>query len=177
MEYRRNLPHFQPDGAELFRLFGTLPLPSSRGSLSHDGPVLVRSNSRSALAKVRPSRVAQCVTDTILEGERGRALYALVAFVVMPNHVHILIDPQAPAPKITQFLKGVSARRANLLLRRTGQPFWQGESFDRWVRSSKERGNIIQYIEFNPVRANLASEPHLFRYSSAFHLHAETATG
>ncbi|MDP8980269.1 MAG: transposase [Acidobacteriota bacterium] len=95
-------------------------------------------------------------------------MYDLAAFVVMPNHVHLLIDPRAMAPKITQFIKGVSARRANELLGRTGQRFWQDESFDRWVRSPKERGNIIRYIEFNPVRAKLVAEAHLFRYSSAF---------
>jgi REP element-mobilizing transposase RayT len=112
--------------------------------------------------------IAECVTETIREGERVRGLYGLVAFVVMPNHVHLLIEPGTSAPKITQFLKGVSAKRANELLGRTGNPFWQDESFDRWVRSDQERHNIIRYIEFNPVRAGLALEPQLFRYSSAF---------
>lgn len=99
---------------------------------------------------------------------RKGTLYDLLAFVVMPNHVHLLIDPRVPLPKITQQIKGVSSRRANALLHRTGQPFWQDESFDRWVRSPKEKSNIIRYIEFNPVRANLAPEPHLFRFSSAY---------
>jgi putative transposase len=97
-----------------------------------------------------------------------RGFYELIAFVVMPNHVHLLINPRVPGAKITQFVKGVSAKRANELLRRTGQRFCQDESFDRWVRSSKEMGNIMRYIELNPVRANLASEPQLFPYSSAF---------
>ena len=113
-------------------------------------------------------QVAECVTETIRRGEEVRSLYGLVAYVVMPNHVHLLIDPRCPAPKITQFVKGVSAKQANELLRRTGQPFWQDESFDHWVRSAKEKNNIIRYIEFNPVRANLALEPRLFRYSGAF---------
>jgi REP element-mobilizing transposase RayT len=112
--------------------------------------------------------VAECIAETIRRGEGVRTLYDLVAFVVMPNHVHLLIDPRPRAPKITQFVKGVSAKQANELLCRTGQPFWQDESFDHWVQSPKERGNIIRYIEFNPVRANLAPEPRLFRYSSAF---------
>lgn len=112
--------------------------------------------------------VAEHVTDTILEGETIRALYDLIAFVVMPNHVHLLIDPIAAASRITHCLKGVSARRANQCLGRTGLPFWQDESFDRWVRSPEERKNIVRYIEFNPVRANLASSPQGYRYSSAF---------
>jgi hypothetical protein len=69
---------------------------------------------------------------------------------------------------IAQHVKGVSAKPANEMLNRTGQRFWQDESFDRRVRSPAERAKIVRYIEFNPVMANLAAQPHLFRYSSAF---------
>jgi putative transposase len=117
---------------------------------------------------LKQPRIAECVSETIRLGERVRGFYELIAFVVMPNPVHLLINPRVPAAKITQFVKGVSAKRANELLGRTGQRFWQDESFDRWVRSSQEMDKIIRYIELNPVRANLASEPELFRYSSAF---------
>jgi hypothetical protein len=44
------------------------------------------------------------------------------------------------------------ARRANQLLERTGRPFWQDESYDHWVRDSKEDGRIISYIEENRHR-------------------------
>jgi putative transposase len=150
VEYRRNLPHFQPEDAELFitfRLYGTLPLASGR-----DGRAFAKADRELEHTPFGPSwlsqpRVADCVTDTIRDGERVRALYGLIAFVVMPNHVHLLIEPQAPGPKITQFVKGVSAKRANELLGRTGHRFWQDESFDRWVRSDRERANIIRYIE------------------------------
>lgn len=171
MEYRRHLPHFQPEGAALFitfRFHGTLPLHSGR-----DGRAFVEADrelerTKQGPAWLRQPQIAECVTETILDGDRVRALYGLIAFIVMPNHVHLLIEPKAPAPKITQYVKGVSARRANELLQRTGQPFWQNESFDRWVRSRREKEKIIRYIEMNPVSANLASEPQLFRFSSAF---------
>jgi len=146
VDYCRNLPHLQPDGAALFITFRL-------------------SETQSWLQQ---PQVAGCVLDTIRNGELGRELYQLAAFVVMPNHVHLLIDPKAPAPKIMQFIKGVSARRVNQLLLRTGLPFWQDESFDRWVRSPEERNKIIHYIESNPVRANLVIAPELFPYSSAF---------
>jgi putative transposase len=171
LEYRRNLPHFQPDGKALFitfRLFGTLPLACRR-----DGRSFVLADRELERTCLGPSwlkqpLVAECVAETIRTGAEIRGLYNLAAFVVMPNHVHVLIDPLVPAPKITQFVKGVSAKRANELLGRTGRAFWQDESFDHWVRSDTERGKIIRYIEFNPVHANLAKEPRLFRYSSAF---------
>ncbi len=117
---------------------------------------------------LKQPRIAACVADTIRFGEQARGYYELIAFVVMPNHVHLLISPKVTASKITQFVKGVSAKRANEILGRTGEHFSQDESSDRWVRSNKEMGNIIRYIELNPVRANLAEEPQLFRYSSAF---------
>lgn len=171
MEYRRNLPHFQPDGAALFitfRLHGTLPLHSGRDGRAFVSADRELERATSGPVRLRQPDVAECVTGIILDGDQVRALYGLVAYVVMPNHVHLLIEPKTRASKITQYVKGVSARRANELLRRTGQPFWQDESFDRWVRSRQDREKIIRYIEMNPVSASLASEPQLFRFSSAF---------
>jgi REP element-mobilizing transposase RayT len=171
VEYRRNLPHFQPDGAALFitfRLHGTLPLPSGRDGRAFAAADRELDSATQGPAWLREREIAKCVAGIIREGAQVRHLYELVAFVVMPNHVHLLIDPNAPARNITQFVKGVSARRANALLGRTGQTFWQGESYDHWVRSSDERNRIIRYIEFNPVRAGLAKSPELFRRSSAF---------
>lgn len=117
---------------------------------------------------LKEARIADCVAETLRRGEQVRGLYQLIAFVVMPNHVHILITPKVPAPKITQYVKGSSAKLANELLGRTGQPTWQGEAFDRWVRSREERGKIVRHVELNPVHANLVEEPRMFRYSSAF---------
>ena len=171
MEYRRNLPHFHPDGASLFitfRLSGTLPMASRC-----DGAAFAAADRELERVGSGPDwlgrpEVADCMADVIRQGEDSRDLYELVAFVVTPNHVHMLIEPGAPMPKITQYVKGLSARQINRMLGRTGQALWQDESFDRWVRSREERRNIIRYIEFNPVRAGLAVEPGAFRYSSAF---------
>jgi len=126
VEYRSNLPHFQPDGAALFitfRLHGTLPLRSGR-----DGRAFVEADRELGNATLGPvwliqPQIARCVTEVILDGDRVRALYSLIAFVVMPNHVHLLIEAKALAPKITQHVKGVSAKRANELLQSTGQSF------------------------------------------------------
>jgi REP element-mobilizing transposase RayT len=85
----------------------------------------------------------------------------------MPNHVHLLILPKEPLPIITRWLKGSTARHANQLLGRTGQPFWQDESFDRWVRNDREFERIARYIEENPVSAGLASSTALWPWSSA----------
>ena len=113
------------------------------------------------------SRVAQSVVDTLRYGEKPLGLYELSAWVLMANHVHILIQPETPLSKITKSIKNYSARQANAILGRMGQPFWQDESFDHWVRNSKEREEIVRYIEENPVSAGLVERAEHWRWSSA----------
>jgi len=86
----------------------------------------------------------------------------------MVNHVHILIEPRAALPRIMKSIKTFSAKRANEILERIGEPFWQDESYDHWVRDEKEFGKIVQYIEFNPVAAGLVQRPEDWPWSSSY---------
>ncbi|MFI5059556.1 MAG: transposase, partial [Candidatus Acidiferrales bacterium] len=97
--------------------------------------------------------------------ELGR--YVLHAYVIMPNHVHMLLEPRVPLAKITGVLKGVAARDANATLDRIGRPFWQDETFDHWLRNPAEFERIRHYIEWNPVSAGLAAKPEHWEWSSA----------
>ena len=90
------------------------------------------------------------------------------AWVVMPNHVHLLIAPLAPMAAITKAIKGATARQANRLLGRTGKYFWQDESFDHWIRDEGKFGKVKKYIERNPVAAGLVKEESEWPWSSAF---------
>ena len=81
--------------------------------------------------------------------------------------MHLLILPKVPVPILMRWLKGSTARSANLLLGRTGQPFWQDESYDHYARHSIQRDRIIAYIEENPVSAGLVSSAELWPWSSA----------
>lgn len=85
----------------------------------------------------------------------------------MPNHVHVLLRPLTSMPVITRWLKGSTARQANLILGRTGESFWQDESFDHCVRDEVELDRIVRYVEHNPVSAGLASNPRDWPWSSA----------
>jgi len=93
--------------------------------------------------------------------------YALHAFAVMPNHVHVLVTPAIPLPRLTKSLKGFTAKRANAMLALTGRSFWQEESYDHLVRNEREFESIRNYIEGNPVRAGLVREAAEYRWSSA----------
>jgi len=63
--------------------------------------------------------------EAIRNGERQKRFYESQAWVVMPNHLHLPIQPHAALPQITHWIKGRTARAANLLLGRASQPFWQ----------------------------------------------------
>ena len=73
----------------------------------------------------------------------------------------------------------MTARQANLLLGRTGETFWQAESYDHWVRDETEWDRIAAYIEDNPVKAGLVHCAEDYRWSSAGKLcgSAETSLG
>jgi putative transposase len=103
----------------------------------------------------------------LIQGATGWRLYDLSAWVLMPNHVHVLLTPRVPLPQALMILKSASARRANQILGRSGKPFWQDESYDHWVRSQAEEGRIIRYIEYNPVKAGWVELPEKWKWSNA----------
>jgi REP-associated tyrosine transposase len=123
-------------------------------------------------ASVGPSwlkdpRLARIAVNALEHGQTKLGFYKLHAYVVMANHIHLLLTPAVAVRRIMRGLKGVTACQANRLLRRRGQPFWQDESFDHWVRDGREFDRIISYIEFNPVKAGLVEYPEDWPWSSA----------
>jgi putative transposase len=204
--YRRNLPHWQPRGAVIFftwRLDSSLPqevlsrLAAERCRLDHDALCQDESERDRAIRHdkilfvlyddaldrsadgplwLKDIRLAQIVIDALFY--QNEKLYDLFAFVVMTNHVHVLLRPlvvptfqsatYTPISRITQSLKGFTAHECNRILDRTGQPFWQHESYDHWVRDERELSRIVTYIEFNPVKAHLVEQPEDWRWSSAW---------
>ncbi len=111
--------------------------------------------------------MAKLVENALQYGEATLGLYKMLAYVVMSNHVHILIKIDVPVQRIMKILKGYTARRGNQILGRVGQRFWQDESFDHWVRSIAERDRIVHYIENNPVSAGLVQRAEDWVWSSA----------
>ena len=110
-------------------------------------------------------RIAMIVRGAI---QHGSLLdYHLHAWVIMPNHVHLLVTPHTAASTFLRRLKGYCARHANRVLGLTGQPFWQDESYDRVVRTGEEFRRIESYIVTNPVTAGLVRSIEAFPWSSA----------
>lgn len=111
-------------------------------------------------------RVAALVVESLQNADSLR-LCKIHAYVVMPNHVHVLLEPGVELARVTKLIKGGTARAANKILRRTGKFFWQDESFDHWIRTSAEFERVWAYIERNPVKAGLGRRPEDWKWSSA----------
>ena len=96
--------------------------------------------------------------------------YQLHAWVVMPNHVHVVFWPMPnhTLSAIAQSWKRHTAREANKILGRTGQTFWQPEPFDHWIRSDEEHARCCRYVLNNPVKARLCAAPEDWQWSSAW---------
>lgn len=173
-EYRRKLPHFHPDQSYLFitwRLFGTLPRTAGAVLHSNPGQAFAAEDRELAMACgpvwLKKVPIAYMVSDAILAGETQRHYYELEAWVVMPNHLHMLILPRAPVPVLMRWLKGSTARGANQILDRTERPFWQPESYDHCLRNASQIGRAAKYIEQNPVVAGLVPLAEQWPRSSA----------
>jgi REP element-mobilizing transposase RayT len=171
---RAYLPHWHPENSAIFvtwRLYGSRPpSPPELRSLSAGKRFVAEDQALERSAgphHLKNPDIACVVASAIKYGADPLHLYDLHAWVVMSNHVHILIEPRVPISRITESIKRYSAREANKILGLTGQPFWQIESYDHWVRTSEEFDNIVRYIEFNPVKAGLVASPEEYAWSSA----------
>jgi REP element-mobilizing transposase RayT len=95
--------------------------------------------------------------------------YELHAWVVMPNHVHVVVRPYTghTLSRILHSWKSYSANEANKLLQQTGKLFWQKESYDHWIRDDTERARLCAYVTNNPVKSRLCARPEDWPWSSA----------
>ncbi len=75
---------------------------------------------------LRQPAIADMIVEAIEYNGHVLRHYVLHAFVVMPNHVHLLVTPAGALPKLTKSLKGVRAKRANAILGLTGTPILAG---------------------------------------------------
>jgi REP element-mobilizing transposase RayT len=111
-------------------------------------------------------RIARLVQNALLYFDGVR--YRMIAWVIMPNHVHVLIEMLEGhlLGDIVHSWKSYTAKAANRVLGRTGR-FWFREYFDRYIRDERHLANAIQYIHDNPVKAGLVERPEDWPFSSA----------
>jgi putative transposase len=217
--YRRNLPHYQPPNATYFisfRLAGSLPveiirLKEEREAEEKRLTVIVHKNEQAKKISeeqnrhfskfdalldkgstgpmwLKDDRVASIVAEAM--HYRDGAEYELIAYCIMPNHVHLVIymfenveqtsvcsnghdrtEVRSTAHfqnyklvRVLRNFKGSTSREANKILQRSGA-FWQHESYDHVVRDGKELDRIISYVLNNPVKAGFVDEWRKWKWS------------
>ena len=113
-------------------------------------------------------RIAELVEGAFLHFDGDR--YRLHAWVVMPNHVHVVVTPigKWTLASIAHSWKSFAATAANRLLNREGA-FWAREYFDRAIRDDAHCANAVRYVERNPVKALLCERADQWRFSSAWY--------
>jgi REP element-mobilizing transposase RayT len=192
--YRRNLPHYQPASGTLFvtfRLVGSLPqhvidrLQAETDLVTAQLAKLDDHEERKAAlyveyrrafgrfdqaldradtgpAWLKDAAIARLVADAL--HHRDGVEYRLIAYCIMPNHVHVVFAPllqedgqPIPLETILHSYKRYTARQANRILQREGA-FWQHESYDHVIRDSDELQRIIAYVRHNPVKAGLIQD-------------------
>ena len=114
---------------------------------------------------LRRADCAEIVGNALRHFEGDR--YAQVAWVVMPNHVHLLFVQCAewPLETLLHSWKRFTARAINALLGRIG-PLWQRDYFDRLVRNEEHFANCVRYIRGNPSKAALSDGQYLLHESA-----------
>lgn len=194
-EYTRTLPHYHHYGATFFvtyRLHGSLPMEfmkelatwyeSEKHRIAREAPDLDRAKQllqRDYFRKFDKAldqclcgptflNIPEVAQKVVAQLNRFDGLwYKLLAFTILPNHVHLLLDFSIQQDKngaidkstyknldyVMGRINGASSRYINLELGRTGTPCWQSEYHDRYIRDRTHLLAAIDYIKQNPVSA------------------------
>jgi len=186
---RGYLPHWERDGATYFITFGTADsLPSlviERMRSERDSILQTASQFRRTLTAseechldqlkavdryldighgacvLRRADNARIVTSALqyFDGQR----YELLAWCVMPNHVHVVMRvlPRFELSQVLHSWKSFSAKKINAVLRATGE-FWRHEYYDHLVRNDADLDRVMDYVAQNPLQAGLRNWPHVW---------------
>jgi putative DNA methylase len=181
--HRTYLPHFEAGETPqhiTFRLADSLPATilaqweAEFSRLSKDKQDLERRKRIEAYldaghgsCALRDPQIAELVENALRYFDGTR--YQLHQWVIMPNHVHVLITPlnENSLSSILHAWKSYTAKEANRILGRTGA-FWQADYFDRVIRNEQHWNATVAYIHENPVRAGLCAIPEEWRFGSAW---------
>jgi len=131
------------------------------------GTYFVTSRTWESQALLFNEKNALAVIETLLD-YRAAGKYQLHAFVIMPEHMHVLLTPalETSLERVVQLVKGGSSHHIGQLAARRF-PFWQRGFSDHRIRDAEDYIAHVRYIEINPVKRGLVREAAEYRYSSA----------
>ena len=108
---------------------------------------------------------ARNLFEDALERTRQRYLFAVAAYVVMPEHAHLLVNE----PQGVLLSKAVQALKLSVTMRSSERPFWQAHYYDFNVSTHDKFVEKMRYIHRNPVRRGLVGKPEDWKWSSFAH--------
>ncbi|MGC1423459.1 MAG: transposase [Terracidiphilus sp.] len=103
--------------------------------------------------------------EDALERTRRRYRFVVAGYVVMPEHVHLLVGE----PRRGAVADVIHALKLSVVLRRHERPFWQARYYDFNVRTTGKRIEKLRYMHRNPVKRGLVSTPEDWQWSSFLH--------
>jgi REP element-mobilizing transposase RayT len=136
--WKRHLPHYQIDGGFYFITFTTY---QRRQLLENEKEIIWNA-------------------IHFLNGKKC----TLIAAVVMNDHVHLILQTTESISGVLHSLKSFTAHQINLQRQESGK-VWQGESYDRCLRSEEELLEKLKYIYKNSMEINTASQLEEYRWS------------
>ncbi|MDR3724716.1 MAG: transposase [Terracidiphilus sp.] len=105
--------------------------------------------------------------EDLLEETRARHNACVYAYVLMPEHVHLLLN-EPPNILLGMFLKSLK-QMSSRKLKGSIEHFWQARYFDANIRGEEARSEVIHYIHHNPVKRGLVEGPEQYPWSSYRH--------
>ena len=116
--------------------------------------------------------MAQVMWDALQHHNGDR--YNLIAWSIMPNHVHVLIETEQELSKIVQSWKSYTGRWAMannqkycLGIEPHAKRFWRGEYWDRFIRDEAHFNNVVKYILENPSKAKLIKDSVAYKFTGS----------
>jgi REP element-mobilizing transposase RayT len=129
-------------------------------------PSLITTNTHERQRILLSAPTAEMLIETLYATRKEVGLL-LLAFVIMPDHVHlVVVGRREQLGRGLQLLKGRFARAYNQRARRSGA-VWQSRYHERTLRTEEALANAIEYVHNNPVVARLVEEPAEYTWSSA----------
>ncbi len=108
---------------------------------------------------------ARDLFERSLESMRIRYQFVVGGYVVMPEHVHLLVSE----PKKVLLSKAIQALKLSVSVQSRERPFWQPRYYDFNVHNEKKRVEKLRYMHRNPVKRGLVERPQDWRWSSFRH--------
>jgi len=109
-----------------------------------------------------------CEFLDILRANAPTHEFAIHAFCLMPDHVHLLAEGLQPQSDLIQLVRAIKLKTSMAFERKAGKALWQKKFYDHILRDNDSPDAVAWYIWMNPVRANICQRPEEYPFTGSF---------